>query len=125
MLLNKIRQFMYGRYGSDQLSFAIIILSVILSFINLFIGLIYLRLLSTILLAIAFFRVFSRNYYKRRKENQWFLNTISNIKIFFNFDREYKYYSCRNCKTKLRVPRGKGKLKITCPKCRNSFKGRS
>ncbi|OVE67402.1 hypothetical protein CCS79_14900 [Clostridium diolis] len=132
--MDRLRRFMFGRYGGDELSKALLVLSFILLLIMNFVpkDLRFLTILAYIPVIICMFRIFSRNIYKRRNENykylkiknnivMWFKNNINRIKTLKN----YKYYTCSNCKQKLRVPRGKGKMSITCPKCRSSFKGKS
>ncbi|NOW87203.1 DNA-directed RNA polymerase subunit RPC12/RpoP [Clostridium beijerinckii] len=132
--MDRLRRFMFGRYGGDELSKALLVLSVILLLIMNFVpkDLKFLTILAYIPVIICMFRIFSRNIYKRRNENykylkiknnivMWFKNNINRIKTLKN----YKYYTCSNCKQKLRVPRGKGKISITCPKCNSSFKGKS
>ncbi|ALB44190.1 MULTISPECIES: Zn-finger containing protein [Clostridium] len=132
--MDRLRRFMFGRYGGDELSKALLVLSFILLLIMNFVpkDLRFLTILAYIPVIICMFRIFSRNIYKRRNENykylkiknnivMWFKNNINRIKTLKN----YKYYTCSNCKQKLRVPRGKGKISITCPKCNSSFKGKS
>ena len=132
--MDRLRRFMFGRYGGDELSKALLVLSFILLLIMNLVpkDLRFLTILAYIPVIICMFRIFSRNIYKRRNENykylkiknnivMWFKNNINRIKTLKN----YKYYTCSNCKQKLRVPRGKGKMSITCPKCRSSFKGKS
>lgn len=132
--MDRLRRFMFGRYGGDELSKALLVLSFILLLIMNFVpkNLRFLTILAYIPVIICMFRIFSRNIYKRRNENykylkiknkivMWFKNNINRIKTLKN----YKYYTCSNCKQKLRVPRGKGKISITCPKCNSSFKGKS
>lgn len=132
--MDRLRRFMFGRYGGDELSKALLVLSFILLLIMNFVpkDLRFLIILAYIPVIICMFRIFSRNIYKRRNENykylkiknnivMWFKNNINRIKTLKN----YKYYTCSNCKQKLRVPRGKGKISITCPKCNSSFKGKS
>ena len=76
-----------------------------------------------ILFVILFFRMFSKNLYKRRAENQKWVNWLWRIKSnqagakARHADKEHKYFTCKNCKTICRVPAGKGKIIITCPKC--------
>ncbi|WP_271814414.1 hypothetical protein [Clostridium beijerinckii] len=132
--MDKLRRFMFGRYGGDELSKALLVLSFILLMVMNFVpkNLKFLVILPYIPAIICMFRIFSRNIYKRRNENYkylkiknrvvvWFKNNLNRIKTLKN----YKYYTCSNCKQKLRVPRGKGKMSITCPKCKSSFKGKS
>jgi Zn finger protein HypA/HybF involved in hydrogenase expression len=123
---------MRGRYGADQLSAALLILSIILTFISRiarFPSLIY---LVYILFGISLYRIFSKNIRKRSMENYKFVMLFSPIysKIKKAQHRlkdlkTHRYYKCKGCKTKLRVPKGKGKIIITCPKCKNKFQKRT
>ena len=120
---------MYGRYGSDQLNMAILIAAVLLSLINSILT-VFLRssqVYSTIiapilsvavygLLIYSFFRMLSRNIYKRHRENRRFTQLWTRIK-----DRNNRYFRCPNCKQTVRVPRGRGKICIRCPKCGEKF----
>ncbi|WP_270567885.1 hypothetical protein [Clostridium beijerinckii] len=132
--MDRLRRFMFGRYGGDELSKALLVLSFILLLVMNFVpnNLRFLVILAYTPAMICMFRIFSRNIYKRRNENykylkiknkivMWFRNNINRIKTL----KTYKYYTCSNCKQKLRVPRGKGKMSITCSKCKSSFKGKS
>lgn len=115
-----IRHFMMGRYGVDKLNLAILgvgaaacLLSAFLPFAILKLALV---LLSYFLMGVSFFRMLSRNTYKRYQENRRYLMFLQRIK-----DREHRYYDCPRCRQPVRVPRGKGKLAITCPKCKEKF----
>lgn len=114
-----MRRFMTGRYGMDRLNTIILWASVILVLIAIFLpGMLKLVFtgISYLLLGFAIFRLLSRNTYKRYRENRRFLMLIDQVK-----DREHKYYSCPRCRQPVRVPRGKGKIAITCPKCKEKF----
>jgi len=115
-----LRSFMMGRYGTDRLNMAILsvglvasLLSVIFRFapVNMF-----LFLLSYGMMFWAIFRTLSRNTYKRYQENRKFLQFFGRLK-----DREHRYFDCPKCRQMVRVPRGKGKISITCPRCREKF----
>lgn len=112
----KFRRFMYGRYGNDQLGMSLLLLGVALALLGSFTKLYWLGFLAYIPLALAIFRMYSRNIAKRRAENQRFLRLFSPIR-----DRQHRYYACPRCRQKVRVPRGKGKIRITCPKCGERF----
>ena len=126
--MNWLRKFMAGRYGVDQLSIGLILLSLILSVLFRFYPN---RILSTLYILIPFvvyYRTLSKNIYKRYSENQRFLvywNPIGNkVKFFINRfkkRKDYRYLRCKSCKQKIRVPRGKGKIKIICPKCKETM----
>ena len=115
-----IRRFMTGRYGTDKLNTWILgiglLLCVISMFIHFWIVNLALTAASYALMAWAIFRTFSRNTYKRYRENRRFLMMLDRIK-----DREHRYFDCPKCRQMVRVPRGKGKISITCPRCREKF----
>jgi hypothetical protein len=116
---------MVGRYGNDEFTLVLLISSMIFTFLGNFR---YLRLLYFIGLAMicySLFRVLSKNYEARRKELNWYLRWSekpkAELKLLGNKFRDrktHKYLKCKECKTVLRVPKGRGKIEITCPKCR-------
>ncbi len=110
---------MTGRYGMDRLNSVVLWSSVIVVLIAMFLPgrlkLIF-TVLAYLLMGIAIFRLLSRNTYKRYRENRRFLMFIDQIK-----DRDHKYYTCPRCRQPVRVPKGKGKISITCPKCKEKF----
>ena len=114
----KFNQFMMGRYGSDKLNMALLITSVALSIIGAVIP--WLKLVFVVisygLMIWAIYRMFSRKTYKRYQENRKFLQLFERIR-----DKEHRYFDCPRCRQQVRVPRGKGKIAITCPKCREKF----
>lgn len=124
-IMNWLQRFMIGRYGvMDELSKLLFGLSIGSTLLSMFTGSIIIRSISLVLPLIFFYRTFSKNIRKRYGENIRFLrfwNPIKNkVKNRINRIRglrEYKYYNCENCGQKLRVPRGKGKVSIKCPKC--------
>ena len=111
---------MVGRYGTDRLNMVILsvglvtsLLSVIFKFapVNL-----VLFVISYGMMFWAIFRTLSRKTYKRYQENRKFLQLMGRLK-----DREHRYFDCPKCRQMVRVPRGKGKIAITCPRCREKF----
>ena len=115
-----IRHFMMGRYGTDKLNTAILGVGVVICLISMFINVaavdLILTLIAYILMGWAIFRSLSRNTYKRYQENRKFLGLLQRVK-----DREHRYYDCPRCRQQIRVPRGKGKISITCPRCKEKF----
>lgn len=119
------RKFMLGRYGSDQLSIALIILALALSILSRIFNSKLLSLVYLLALGITLFRIFSKDIPKRYQENLIFLkkwNPIkkkvrTRLKRIKNF-RSYKHFKCPGCQQTLRVPRGKGRIAATCPKCK-------
>ena len=114
------QRFMQGRYGGDKLNLALVWISLGAYIVSLLIPLAAVKLglilLSDALIAWAFFRMLSRNTYQRYRENRKYLQLLERLK-----DRQHRYYDCPRCRQPVRVPRGKGKIAITCPKCREKF----
>ena len=117
---NWARRFMEGRYGNDKLNIAILVAGVVTGLLSSLLPVPALKMglwvLSYGLMIWAMFRTFSRNTYKRYQENRKFLQLTGRMK-----DREHRYYDCPKCRQVVRVPRGKGKIAITCPKCKEKF----
>jgi len=115
-----LRNFMVGRYGTDKLNMVILCAGLVACLVSAFIDSVQVNLLLTAvsygLMIWALYRSFSRNTYKRYQENRKFLQFFDRLK-----DREHRYYDCPKCRQVVRVPRGKGKIAITCPKCRERF----
>lgn len=131
----KLARFMAGRNGNDQLNIfllAVDIVLLILAFI--FAGGVgkYLNVLVLALMGYVYFRMFSRNLYKRREENGKFIRLRYKFSAACRVRRErwiqrkdYKFFTCPACRTTLRVPRGHGRIKVVCRKCGCSFTGKS
>lgn len=142
----KLYQFMQGRYGLDSFGRFLLIASMVLVLLSNFRLFHILYLPGIALLLYTYFRIMSRNRYKRRQENQKYLdlrcrfsrnknsgamkahrkwagaNAAGNTGSGGQNDTlQYNFYRCRNCGQTVRVPKGKGTLKITCPNCGNSF----
>lgn len=120
--MNWYKRFMVGRYGPDQLSVALCILSFVLSIISNVTDLSAITALSAVALGIAVYRILSRDVLRRRSENQLFLAKWNPIAARFRDRKTHKYFKCPNCGQQLRVPKNKGSMTITCPKCGTSFK---
>lgn len=128
----KYMRFMQGRNGFDQLTQFLNMVVLIIFVISLFVKWAPLYYLGLGLLVYMYFRVFSRNIPKRYAENQKFCNFRYDLAIKKNKMKKeweqrkiYRFYRCPMCKQKVRVPRGRGKICITCPKCREEFVRRS
>lgn len=128
----KIQRFMMGRYGVDDLgrllSGTVLGCLVISMFSFLVPALAIFYWIGIALMIYSFFRMFSRNTSKRYAENQKFLNwryqgTVkrNQAKTRFAQRKIYRFYKCPQCSQKVRVPKGKGRICITCPKCRTEF----
>ena len=134
-----VARFMYGRNGVDQLNRALAAAYLILFFVGMLISnllksdaLAYVfTVLENILVLILLFRTLSKNLYKRRAENQRWVNWWWRIKSnnagakARHADKDHKYFTCKQCKTICRVPVGKGKIIITCPKCKAQIQAKT
>ena len=124
----RMQRFMAGRYGNDQLNQFIFIVAIISMVLEIITRQSLFYTLTLVLLILAYVRVFSRNINKRYEENMKFLqkkdailNKFRKQKYYAAQRRNFHIYTCPQCKQKIRIPKGKGKISITCPKCRNSF----
>lgn len=128
----RFMDFMSGRYGADQLSRFMLGVCVVCIVLNLFTHIHGFYLLSLVLIGICYFRMLSRNFAKRSAENEKYLNIVWKIKRKFQQtknrvvqSKDFHIYKCPSCGQKIRIPRGKGKICITCPKCRQEFEKKS
>lgn len=124
----RMQRFMAGRYGNDQLNQFIFIVAIISMVLEIITRQSLFYTLTLLLLILAYVRVFSRNINKRYEENMKFLqkkdailNKFRKQKYYAAQRRNFHIYTCPQCKQKIRIPKGKGKISITCPKCKTSF----
>ena len=124
----KLQQWMSGRYGFDELSRSISFVILALLLLACVPDLQFLSLLAFVLWFWVMFRSMSRNLTKRREERAAYLRFTGRIKSWFSLKRKawkerktHRYFRCKQCKTMLRVPKGKGKIKIVCSKCHNEI----
>ncbi len=132
MIRNWLRNFMIGRYGPDQLYIALFIGAVLFGLLAVIPWLSFFTIISYALLIYAIFRMLSRNIAKRRRENDIFLRYWWPLRYKikarierFKSRKTHKFFKCPGCKNILRVPKGKGKIQITCPKCGERFERRT
>ena len=131
-LREKLGRFMYGRYGTDAFSqFLIYAALVCCVFSFLFKNSIW-DLLIWVFIIFSYFRIFSKNHQKRYEENQKFLEAKGRFMNWFRKEKnllgqrkDFHIYTCPGCKQKIRIPRGKGKIVVKCPKCHTEFTKRS
>jgi len=128
----KLRKFMAGRYGTDALGRFLLILALIILLLSGFFFRRPLYILSLLILVMVYYRIFSRDISRRYRENQVFLVYKSKINDFIRKQkymirqrRIYRIFKCPGCSQKIRIPKGKGKVQITCPKCGTQFIKRS
>ena len=124
----RMQRFMAGRYGNDQLNQFIFIVAIISMVLEIITRQSLFYTLTLVLLILAYVRVFSRNINKRYEENMKFLqkkdailNKFRKQKYYAAPRKDFHIYTCPTCKQKIRIPKGKGKISITCPKCKASF----
>lgn len=132
-LMQRIRAFFnrltYGSYGSDQLGRAILYASIALLFLSFALGITLFWYLSIIGYGWALFRVFSKNRPKRQAENELYLQKTAKLRteirqarVRFRNRKQYKYFKCPQCRTRMRLTRGCGEKTVSCPHCKNTFK---
>ena len=127
-LKERLQQFMYGRYGMDGLGNFLLWTAIVLLILSIFVPTGILYYVSLALMVYTYFRVFSRNVQKRYQENCVYYRYVNKIKGFFAKQNSYRkqrkthhIYSCPNCKQKIRIPKGKGKVMIRCSRCGTEF----
>ena len=129
---DKIGRFMAGRYGNDKLNQFMMAVFLGCAVLNLFVRNAYVSTVlnswECLLILLVYIRMFSRNISKRYAENQKYLALENRLRRFWGQKRyliqqrkEYHIYKCPGCKQKIRIPRGKGKISIRCPKCGEEF----
>ncbi|MDD3403901.1 MAG: hypothetical protein PHQ72_11160 [Hespellia sp.] len=128
----KLIRFMQGRYGVDSLSKVITTIGFIVLILGMFLKTNVMYWIGWVLVIYAYFRIFSKNVGKRAQENQLYLNKTYKLRCKFAAwknqlaqSKNYHIYACPSCKQKIRIPRGKGKIEIRCPKCGTTFVKRS
>lgn len=123
-----LKRYTDGCYGMDELSNVLYVIALILIFVSLLPHCRILYYISLILIFITAFRFFSKETGKRMQEKELFLKAFSEIKKDISAQKRhwqdrktYKYFKCPHCRTYIRIPKGHGKVIITCPKCRTQF----
>ena len=140
----KFMRFMQGRYGVDELGRFMTGLLLVVIILDMFTRSKIMNILFWVLFVLIYYRMFSKNWSKRQLENQKYLNIkyklhtkwcqitkkqggnstaqmVNKFKYDMEQKKKYHIYKCPKCKQKIRIPRGKGKIAISCPKCHNEF----
>lgn len=125
---NRLYNFLYGRYGADELYKFCLIIYLMLFIVNVFLNSIVIFWIETFIVVVTFYRMFSCNIKKRRKENNFYLGIINKFKKKFELigkkwrDRNtHMYKNCKYCKQVLRLPLKKGLHTVKCPNCKKRF----
>ena len=128
---------MQGRYGVERFAkftMGVALVSIVLAiFVNTGSSAgSLLDMLGLVAIVYTYFRIFSRNISKRAQENQKYLSATAKLRQRLNKEKnmmkqrkDYHIYTCPSCGQKVRIPRGKGKIEISCPKCHSKFVKRS
>lgn len=119
--MNRIQRFFYeymrGRNGMDTLNKVLFVVVLILDLLSIITRLRILYSLFIVTAVFFFYRFMSRNLHARQRENARFLKFIRFNKMKYDTRDEYRYFKCKGCKRKIRVPKGKGRIEVTCPVC--------
>ncbi|MBS6397063.1 MAG: hypothetical protein KH452_07925 [Clostridiales bacterium] len=128
----KFYRFMQGRYGQDQFSKFLIYAALGCILLNFLVRSNLVYWLAWILIIYGYFRIFSKNHAARYAENQKYLNATARVRYWLDQQKKlaqerriHHIYTCPKCKQKIRIPKGKGKIMVRCPKCGNEFQKRS
>lgn len=123
---------MQGRYGVDDFSRFLITASIVLILLAGIIKNNFVNVAALAIVGFAYYRILSKNHFKCSVQNQKYLRlknkVTGRIKMYRDIIKQrkiHRIYKCPNCKQRLRIPKGKGKVEITCPKCSAKFKKRS
>lgn len=124
----KLRNFMMGRYGIDSFSKFLMGIALVLCILDIFVNSIFVNSWFIVIIVYVYYRMFSRNYNKRYQENMKFLQIKNKVVAKFNSEKSimkqrktHHIYKCPTCSQKIRIPKGKGRICITCPKCKTEF----
>lgn len=113
----KLITFMYGRYGNDTLNKAIYAVAIVIYIIGLFCRTVILSGIALGLVIFCTYRMFSRNIYRRQRENYKFLLYFNYYKLKWAERKTHHVYICKGCKKYVRYPKGRGKIEVTCKAC--------
>ncbi|HPF88680.1 MAG TPA: hypothetical protein PK537_11590 [Candidatus Limiplasma sp.] len=123
-----MQNMMVGRNGPDRLAYMMMWVGIGLLILAMIFNSMIINVLALAVYVLAMFRIFSKNISKRSAENKWYLNQSNQLRTSLKHQRnrmklrkEYRYFKCPQCKAWLRVPRGSGKVKVTCGQCGNQF----
>ena len=127
-MLERIRRVMYGRYGGDLLMVGSLVVYMVLVTASRLTNFYPLTLVAYVIFGWSMFRILSRNIPRRYAENQMFLKYWNKVPKWFRSQQKYlqdrriyRYFKCPKCTTRLRVPKGRGKIEVTCPVCKAQF----
>lgn len=124
----KLYRFMRSRYGNDQLSSTLTWVGLLCMLLDCFLKIGIFYFIGMVMFVYGYIRIFSKQYEKRAAQNRWYLEHTAGIRNIFKrrkkqkeAGKNYKVFTCSKCQQMIRVPKGKGKIEIRCPKCGNKF----
>lgn len=117
----KLRAFFSGRNGMDDLGRALLWGALVIMVLSSLLGITFLYSMSLVLFCYVYIRAFSRNLEKCRRQNEKYLSWRDFRRLRFQQRKTHKFYRCPQCKQQLRVPKGKGRISITCRNCGGHF----
>lgn len=120
----KFARFMYGRYGVDELSRFLLIAVLVVVIVNLFFPSSLWTVLMVAGIVFIYYRMFSKNHARCYAQNQWYLSKVRKLSCYKDL-RTHHIYTCKSCRQKIRIPRGKGRIMVRCPRCGYEFIKRS
>lgn len=128
----KFYRFMQGRHGQDEFSRFLLGAVLVCIVLGIFVRSRTLGVVTWLLLFYAYFRIFSRNHAARYGENQRYLNATARFRYWLDQQKKlagerrlHHIYTCPGCRQKIRIPKGKGKIMVRCPRCGREFQKRS
>lgn len=127
-LRSKLATFFRGRYGIDSFGYFLFIVYAVLCIINAFFGFISVQIITLLLAVYSIWRMMSRNFWKRSRENQKFLSikkTVqTEVKLLFDrvkYIKTARFRKCKHCRAIIKLPNKRGKHTVKCPKCGERF----
>ena len=113
----KIQKFMQGRNGVDELNRILLYAVLVLYALSIILQSLILDYMAFAGVLYLLYRMLSKNLYVRREENRKFVTWLETTRIKMEQRKDYKIFKCKGCGRNIRVPRGKGKIEVTCPMC--------
>lgn len=130
-ILKTLNKWLSNSYGTDELYRFLLAICLIMIIINIFVDNIIFKVIELIIFTFAMYRVFSKNYSRRRKENQMYIKIKNKLKKKYDLQKQkirdrrtHMYKKCPQCKQMIRLPLQKGKHMVKCPTCGNRFEVR-
>lgn len=127
-LRSKLATFFRGRYGIDSFGYFLFIVYAVLCIINAFFGFISVQIITLLLAVYSIWRMMSRNFWKRSRENQKFISikkTVqTEVKLLFDrvkYIKTARFRKCKHCRAIIKLPNKRGKHTVKCPKCGERF----